>query len=283
MTHYSDLESSGVVTGGAVTAAQDNKFLRVHSQSRLKRLFEIFHETYVSASRYREASQEAPLISEILDIGSPKRLSHGEVATSWAATILSILNIDVQSVGRPVSDLTLWVGNHLSYLDVPLLMSQAHVVFVAKAELGAWPVIGRACREVGTILVQRESAQSRRETSQAVSLAICQNKKRVAIFPSGTTCIGSASEWRLGAFKIAKMCEIPIQPFRINYYPLRASAYIDNDSFLVHLWRLARYEKIMASIEFHDPIWVDTPETIRDYCRAWCEAPKILNPLSVKV
>jgi 1-acyl-sn-glycerol-3-phosphate acyltransferase len=48
------------------------------------------------------------------------------------------------------------VGNHLSYLDIPLLMqSSPNISFVAKEEVGRWPVIGAGAHALNTIFVKR--------------------------------------------------------------------------------------------------------------------------------
>ena len=72
--------------------------------------------------------------------------------TEWAGDILTTLNVHVEKVGQPSrEEPVLFVGNHISYVDIPLLMFLNPVVFVAKKQLGSWPIIGAACRSVGTI------------------------------------------------------------------------------------------------------------------------------------
>ena len=49
------------------------------------------------------------------------------------------------------------IGNHTSYLDVPVVASQIPVLFVAKQDVKQWPLIGWAGYLAGTIFVDRES------------------------------------------------------------------------------------------------------------------------------
>jgi lyso-ornithine lipid O-acyltransferase len=194
---------------------------------------------------------------------SPEGLSREfrhQIMHAWARELLSILRVEVKQIGAPSQKPTLFVGNHMSYLDIPLLMAVAPTVFVAKKELAKWPVFGRGMRSVGTVFVDRGSTQSRKEAAEAIAPFIIENQQSVSVFPSGTTKLNEDKPWRWGAFLIAKRHGIPVQPFRLRYEPLRATAYIGDDFFPSHLWALLSHPKILAEVEFHEPILVGDPE-----------------------
>ena len=102
--------------------------------------------------------------------------------------------------------------------------------------------------------------------------AINVRGRTIAIFPSGTTNIERDTEWRFGAFRIAQETNGNIRPFRISYSKERHAAYVGDDMFVTHLWRLIRGPKIKAVIEFGDL------NTIADYSedihpiKAWVDA-----------
>lgn len=177
----------------------------------------------------------------------------------WARDLLSIIEIDVKSNEVPLSRPSLFVGNHVSYLDIPVLMSQTPVVFVAKRELASWPVFGTAMKSVGTIFVNRESKESRKSVAATVAPYLLEKKQSVAIFPAGTTTLNEDKPWRWGAFALAKEHRIPVVPFRLTYHPLRAAAYLMEDSFPVHLWKLLGSGEMRVEIEFHPGIMVEDP------------------------
>jgi 1-acyl-sn-glycerol-3-phosphate acyltransferase len=165
---------------------------------------------------------------------------------------------------------TIFVGNHLSYLDIPVLLTKApQANFVAKAELARWPLFGRGMREAETIFVKRESVVSRGAVRETLLEAVGDGKS-VAVFPSGTTRLREDKDWRPGAFRLAEESGVPLQAFRLRFDPLREAAYIDNDSFLPHLLRLCRQGGVKAEIEFA------APEVVRDWksslakAQAWC-------------
>jgi 1-acyl-sn-glycerol-3-phosphate acyltransferase len=165
----------------------------------------------------------------------------------------------------------LLVGNHLSYLDIPLLMqSSPNISFVAKEEVGRWPVIGAGARALNTIFVKRSCARERALARAALGRELAGGK-RVVVFPAGTTCMFESKPWRRGAFEIAKEFGIPIQPFRIRYTPVRAAAYIGRDFFPVHLFKLAQAGGVTAKIEFHPSVQVDDVEEASSAWRSWSQ------------
>lgn len=84
---------------------------------------------------------------------------------------------------------SLIVANHIGTLDPWILASQFNVAFVAKAEMGAWPVIGMVCRAVGIIFAHRKNVMKTSDTVNEI-----QDRMRsgvsVLIFPEGTTSNG---------------------------------------------------------------------------------------------
>ncbi len=178
----------------------------------------------------------------------------------WAEKVFKQLAIDFEIHGAVKNDEpSLFVGNHLSYLDIPfLMMSAPHVSFVAKEELKKWPIFGPAAKAVGTVFVNRGSVRSRGFARETIIQNIKAGKS-VAIFPSGTTAMNENKNWKKGSFEIAQEGNFWVQPFRISYSPTRACAYIDDDFFLTHLIRLAQRSEVSARIEFHPPIKIKNP------------------------
>jgi 1-acyl-sn-glycerol-3-phosphate acyltransferase len=194
----------------------------------------------------------------------------------WAESILNSLNI-FTSVQGEVSDekSLLIVGNHVSYLDIPVLMSSMKdISFVAKKEIGSWPVFGPAAKKVDTVFVHRESGASRLQARNSIKEAL-KDGKRIVIFPSGTTCLGEKALWKRGAFHIAHELRCKIQPFRITYSPIRHTAYIDDDFFPTHLYNLAKLRNIKVNIEFHQPVYVEDPDWSRIFWHTWAQGGNI--------
>lgn len=179
----------------------------------------------------------------------------------WAIASLKNLGVSFQVKGASVAqEPLLFVGNHLSYLDIPLIMAVAPVAFVAKEELSHWPVIGSACKSVGTVFVKRESVDSRKSAVDKIADACILGGQSICLFPSGTTSVNESKPWRRGAFEIAKVKSLKVQPFRLNYFPRDIVAFVGDDALVPHLWRLLRTSEVKAEIEFYNPINITDSE-----------------------
>ena len=217
---------------------------------RVPKIVKVYATTLKHARMYDELEQRC---------GKMEKEQLEMVMCSWAKELLDHIEIDIEQIGNVTDQKAILVGNHVSYVDIPLVMSQAPLSFVAKAELLKWPVFNQAFRRAHIIFVKRQSQSSRRSSADAIIKAIEDGPLNIAVFPSGTTDIAEKKPWRRGPFKIAKSAGIPVQPFRITYTPLRKAAYIDNDFFPYHLFQLLRTDNIKATIEFHEPVMVDDP------------------------
>lgn len=227
--------------------------------AKFARVFSITASAYNAALKIEKEEGELP----------QERLQN--MILKWARDILGVISIDIEIKGvqpemhKPV----LFVGNHLSYVDIPLLMASVPVVFVAKEEISKWLVIGQAGKKAGTVFVKRESDTSRAHAAKAIADTILVKKRSIGIFPSGTTCLTEDKPWRHGVFKIAHKYDIPVQPFRVRYEPLRKVAYVGKDNFATHLLALLRLERVKAIIEFDRVRNIDEPETDCEEIRRW--------------
>jgi 1-acyl-sn-glycerol-3-phosphate acyltransferase len=195
---------------------------------------------------------------------------------SWAAEIFRRLQIDPVCRGKPFSTSKplILVGNHTSYLDIPLLMRFfPEVCFVSKHEVKNWPIIGPAAVKVDTIFVRRESYKSRKTVRGQIAQALVEENKKLAVFPSGTTHLMGSDRWKRGVLEIAKQEGIQVQPFRIRYSPARTVAYIDDDFLPTHMYSLYRQSGVKASIEFGDPLSIQDVDQDMAVIKDWCEAP----------
>ncbi len=103
--------------------------------------------------------------------------------------LLRRLRIDAQYRGlRPARGLV--CSNHLSYLDIPVYAAAVPCVFVAKAEVARWPLIGFFARAAGTIFIDRGSRASTEEVARRI-MAVLDAGIPVLLFPEGTSTDGS--------------------------------------------------------------------------------------------
>jgi len=72
-----------------------------------------------------------------------------------ARRLARVLGMEVRPVG-PVPAAQIYCANHLGYLDIVALVAAAPAVFVSKAEVRNWPVVGALTNAAGTLYLKRE-------------------------------------------------------------------------------------------------------------------------------
>jgi lyso-ornithine lipid O-acyltransferase len=103
--------------------------------------------------------------------------------------ILAGLGIRYSVFGTPPGH-GLVVCNHLSYLDILILSAAMPCFFVAKMEIGGWPIFGKAARNVGTIFLDRSSMSSATSVAEQMTERF-KLPIPVLLFPEGTSTDGS--------------------------------------------------------------------------------------------
>ena len=138
--------------------------------------------------------------------------------------------------------------NHLSPLDIILLVTIFPVRFVSKAEIANWPFIGWIARAVDTVFVKRESKTSREQARQ--SLAQVHTFPAIVLFPEGGIYQPPTAlkPFRFGAFEVAQASGTPFIPAVFIYEPLEIVFWRD-EPLLAMVWRFAsRSQPIRARL-----------------------------------
>ena len=160
---------------------------------------------------------------------------------------------NVQFTAREAERITKHEGfifpNHLSFLDIILLVSIFPVRFLSKAEIANWPFVGWIARAVDTVFVNREDRGSREKARGA--LAHLHTFPAVVLFPEGGIYQPPTElkPFRFGAFEIAQAGGIPFIPAVFVYEPLDIVFWRD-EHLLTAAWRFAsRSEPIKARLQ----------------------------------
>jgi len=82
------------------------------------------------------------------------------------------------------------ISNHLSYVDIVVFAALHPCVFVAKAEMQKWPVVGWMTTMSGTVYVARGHGGSAMKARKGMQAAVDAGLP-VVFFPEGTTTNGS--------------------------------------------------------------------------------------------
>jgi 1-acyl-sn-glycerol-3-phosphate acyltransferase len=179
----------------------------------------------------------------------------------WAGRLLAALDVAVQVRGhRPAADAPLLVvANHISWLDSYAINTVTQARFVAKSEVGGWPVVGAVARAFGTFFIKRHSCRAAARTAAALAEALVAGTP-VAAFPEGTTSRGRELLWFYPAmFQAAVWSGARVQPVAIRYRDgcgrrTDAPAYVGDLSVLDSVRRLMREPRVTAELVFCAPI-----------------------------
>ncbi len=167
--------------------------------------------------------------------------------------------------GRPV----VFVSNHSSWLDIVVLGGRLEACFVSKAEVSRWPVINLVAWLGRTVFVDRTRASIGRER-QTMQERLRRGDNLI-LFPEGTSSDGSrVLPFRSTFFSLAKLPATEdgkpplVQPVsvvydRLAYLPTgRATravfAWYGDMSLARHVWRLAQYRGLRATVLLHTPL-----------------------------
>jgi len=112
------------------------------------------------------------------------------IFATWGRLVCRVLAVRVSVTGVAPERGAFLVANHLSYLDIPVLASQMSTVFVSKAEVAGWPVIGAGARAMGTIFLVRERKRDLPHVNRQIEEALA-NGDGVVVFPEGTSTRGA--------------------------------------------------------------------------------------------
>ena len=141
----------------------------------------------------------------------------------WSRGILKVTGVTLTVEGLeniPKEGPCVFVGNHRSYYDIPLLLAsldKPHGI-LAKEELGKIPLLNRWMKLLGCVFVQRDDLRaSVRALNDAT--AIVESGRSFVIFPEGTRykgAEGGLGEFKGGAFRIATRAGAPLVPVVIH-------------------------------------------------------------------
>jgi len=171
----------------------------------------------------------------------------------WSLRTFRWLGLRVRVEGTPSRTPCLYVSNHRSYLDIPLLSGVLGAGFMSRADVASWRIVGPAARLIGTVFVERENLHGRFRAARALARRLCAGS--VVVFPEGTT-VGESTlgPFHSGLFRLLHRLRVPIVPVTIRYSDRRAY-WTDDIGLAEHLRRrVLAGPPIGASVHLGTPL-----------------------------
>ncbi|MSP03364.1 MAG: 1-acyl-sn-glycerol-3-phosphate acyltransferase [Acetobacteraceae bacterium] len=171
-----------------------------------------------------------------------------------------------KDAGRPV----IYVSNHSSWVDIPVVGGILPGGFIAKGDMASWPIVSTIARLGRTVFVSRQRGSTARERD--AMRAILDRGDNLILFPEGTSSDGSrVLPFRSSFFALAHGrspddgARLPlIQPVsvvydRLNGLPAGRAArpvfawYGDMD-IASHFWRMTQHLDMRVTVLLHAPL-----------------------------
>lgn len=184
------------------------------------------------------------------------------VVRRWARRMCAILGLQVETRGTPPAEDFLLVCNHLSYVDVIVIMSQVDARLLSKAEVKDWPVLGWLAGYAGTLFVDRTR---RRDLPRVIAeiRGMLALGRGVVFFPEGTSSPGlELLPFKPSLFEVASAGELPLATAALHYAtpagerPAQWSVCWWGDmEFVPHLLAFLRLSRVDATLTYgHEPV-----------------------------
>jgi 1-acyl-sn-glycerol-3-phosphate acyltransferase len=187
-----------------------------------------------------------------------------QASSWWARQFVWCLGIkvEVQGTWPRTPGRYMLVSNHITWLDIFIIMSVRPIRFVSKAEVKTWPVAGFLARRAGTLFINRTR---KRDTVQigAEMLSVMESGEVIGVFPEGTTSDGSVLlPFFSPLLQPAINSEAHIVPTGLSYLNCNgqrdlAVPFIGEQTFLDSLLISIRRHSLHARVCFGSPIQAD--------------------------
>ena len=186
--------------------------------------------------------------------GRPTQSARSQWLQWCSRRTLRVFSVQTECSGSPPQT-GLLVSNHLTYLDILVLVSLTPAVFVSKSEVKYWPVFGWFAQLAGTLFVDRARRSDVARMNALIESSLAAGNV-IALFPEGTSWNGS----EVLPFKSSLLEPVVGTPHPISVGFLKYSladgdpandvCYWADMTFFPHLVKLMTKREIQAQVRF---------------------------------
>ena len=137
------------------------------------------------------------LATAVLVVPRSSAARRDRVVRRWSRMLLGVCGVRLRECpGEGAEPLAtrrggqLLLVNHVSWVDILLVMSIAPAHFVAKSEIARWPLLGTLASRAGTLFIERGKRHAVHRLNRRI-VEVMNEGRRVAVFPEGTTSDGA--------------------------------------------------------------------------------------------
>ncbi len=182
----------------------------------------------------------------------------------WHRIVCLIFGLKFKVIGKVYSGgQVMFISNHLSYLDIPVIGSVVRASFVAKQDVSGWPVFGYLSTLQQTAFISRSREDAAREKYALQTML--DDGKDLIIFPEGTSTDGrEVLPFKSSLFalpmELAKKQPVVIQTVTVRLENAKTQeerdlyAWHGDMEMPPHLWAVARSKGAQVTLVFHEPL-----------------------------
>lgn len=197
--------------------------------------------------------------------------------------VCKIYGIKIEINGTPEkNNHVVFVSNHISYIDIPVVGSILPATFIAKSEVRTWPILGILASLAQTVFIKR-TRDAATETIHDIQLALNKNRSLI-LFPEGTSAQGfNVLPFKSTIFNLFLHEDLKdkllIQPFTICLQKINGKsvsstqdqdiyAWYGDMTMMPHLWTLGKYKNIYISLDFHPSLHIKSYDNRKELANA---------------
>jgi len=188
------------------------------------------------------------------------------IIARWSSLLLASCGLRLRLGGgrsgsspEPAPRRALIVCNHISWLDIFVVLAHRPAHFVAKIEIATWPLIGRLVRGAGTLFIERGRRHAVHQLNERIE-SMLNAGRAVAVFPEGTTSDGRRLlPFHANLLEPARRCEVPVVPVGLRYLnedgsPSEAVDFTGETTLLESMWRILGQRRLLVEVWSLAPI-----------------------------
>jgi len=211
----------------------------------------------IYSPRSQSRKNDQNVAEEAKDVDDKKHLGitqkQKNIREWWLKKVVAIVGITLTVEGDSHKGSALWVANHVSWLDIPIIGSEG-AAFLSKAEIRKWPVIGWLAEKGGTVFIQRGGKNASQNASAKISETI-KAGDRILIFPEATTGNGyELKQFHARMFAPAIDHQLSVQPIAIRYLDTQGGVhpaiFWGDESFMSNLMSILGASGIHVELTF---------------------------------
>jgi len=165
------------------------------------------------------------------------------------------------------------VSNHVSWLDIPILSTVAPVCFVAKSEVGTWPVVSVLAKLQRTVFVDRNRKSLVKDKAGEIATRLVEGDN-IVLFAEGTSSDGNrVLPFRSSLFSAAALspsaandngANAVVQTVAITYTHLHGLPILRHErpqiawygemDMLSHVWNVLKSGPLDVSVRISEPV-----------------------------